>query len=72
VHEDQARADKPDAGDDLRGHPGRVQHHQLLFQHVGEPVLADQHEQRRPHTDQGVRAQPGVFLPPLPLQADYR
>jgi hypothetical protein len=47
--EDQACAQEPDAGDDLRGHPGGVEDHQPGHQHVGEPVLADQHEQRRAH-----------------------
>jgi hypothetical protein len=37
-----------------------------------KPVLADQHEQRRPYPDQGVGAQPGVLAPQLALQADRR
>ena len=70
--EDEPGAQEPDPGHDLRGHPGRVEDDQPGLQHVGEPVLADQHEQRRADPDQGVGAQPGVLLPDLPLQADRR
>ena len=72
LHEDQAGADEPEPGDDLRRHPGRVDddlagHHDVL-----EAVLADQQEQGGPQTDDGVRAQPGGLLPQLPLQPDRR
>jgi len=50
------RTDEADAADDLRRHPRRVQH-DVPAQHVGEAVLADQHEQRRAEADQGVGAQ---------------
>jgi hypothetical protein len=56
--EDQPAADESDPSHDLRGHPGRVQDH-VGSEHVGEPVLADEHEQRRPGPDQRVSAQPG-------------
>jgi hypothetical protein len=72
LHEDQAGADEPEPGDDLRRHPGRVDddlagHHDVL-----EAVLADQQEQGGPEADDGVRAQPGGLLPELPLQSDRR
>src|SRR5581483_7312285 len=68
--ENEPRAEEADAGDDLRGHPGRVKHDQFVLYDVVEPVLADQHEQGRADADQGVGPQAGVLLPDLTLQAD--
>jgi len=44
AHEDQARADEPDAGDDLGRHPGRVGDDKPGLHDIIEAVLADQHE----------------------------
>jgi hypothetical protein len=67
---DDARAGEPDAADDLRRDPGRVEDDPLSLQHIAEPVLADQHEQRGPDPDQGVGAQARALLPHLPFHAD--
>ena len=71
LDEDQAAADETDAGDDLRGHPGRVEHH-VVAQHVGEPVLGHEHDQRRAEPDQRVRPQAGALLLVLTFKADQR
>jgi hypothetical protein len=46
AHEDDPGAQEPHARHDLGGDPRGVQDHQAGFQDVGEPVFADQHEQR--------------------------
>jgi len=66
VAQDDPGAEEPDAGHDVGGDPGRVDA-MLAGQQDGEQL-----EHSGAEGDQGVGAQPGGALPPLPFQPDHR
>ena len=66
VAQDDPGAEEPDAGHDVGGDPGGVD-----AAGAGEQD-GEQLEQRGAEGDQGVGAQPGGTLPPLPFQPDRR
>jgi pimeloyl-ACP methyl ester carboxylesterase len=62
---------RPEEADTRPARPsGTIQDDQAFLQDIGEPVLADQHEQGGADTHQDMSPQAGVLLADLPLQAD--
>jgi hypothetical protein len=59
--EDEARAQKADARDDLGRDTRGVQHDRAGDDHIGEAVLADQHDQRRRRADDGLCSYPALL-----------
>ena len=63
--DDDARAQKADARDDLRRHAGGV-----VLHDVRKPVLGDDHDERRPRAHDGVRADARLFIAQLAFIPD--
>jgi hypothetical protein len=57
AEDDDACTEKADARDDLSCHARRVDDYEPFDHHVLEPVLADQEDQRRRRSDDGLRPQ---------------
>ena len=70
--DDDPRAQKPDARDDLGRDTRRVQHNRAAGQDVAEAVLTDQQDQCRRRADDGLRAQTRAFALDGAFQADER
>jgi hypothetical protein len=68
--DDDAGAQKADTRNNLSRNPRRVQHNRLGGQHVAEPVLADQQDQRRRRAHDRLRPQPSDLALYRALQAD--
>ena len=70
--DDRAGAEKADAGDDLRSDPRRVRAHDVRsgIEEGVEAVRADDREQGRAQRNEQVRAQAGLALAQLALDAD--
>ena len=72
AEDDDARAEKADARDDLGGDTGRVDDDEPVLQHVGKAVLADEQDQGGGRADDRLGAHPGALALDLALQADQR
>ncbi len=72
AEDDDARAEKADARDDLGGHTGRVDDDEPVLQNVGEAVLADQQDQGGGRADDRLGAHPGALALDLAFQTDQR
>lgn len=70
--DDQSRAQKADARDDLCRHPGWVHLDGARNQHVVKAVLADQQDQCRRGADDGLGTQSRALALDLAFQADQR
>ena len=70
--DDRARAEEADAADDLRRDARRVGAHEAaaVDEEVVEAVRRDEREERRADADDEMRAQPGLALAQLALEAD--
>lgn len=70
--DNDARAQKAYAGNDLGRDAGRVQHDRAAREDVGEAVLTDRHDQRRRGPDDRLGAQSGALALDGAFQADER
>jgi hypothetical protein len=61
AEDDDARAEKADARDDLGRHTRRVDDDEAVLQHVGEAILADEQDQGGRSADDGLGAHPGAL-----------
>lgn len=71
AQQDRSRAEKTDAGDDLCGHPRRIENDARPALHVREAERGHEHHERRADRDEHVRAQAGGPVHPFALEADH-
>ncbi len=72
AEDDDARAEKADARDDLGRHTRRVDDDEAVLHHVGEAVLAHQQDQRCGGANDGLGPHPRALALNLALQPDQR
>ena len=69
-HKDDPSPQKANSTYNLGSDSGRIEHDPVRLQHVGERILADQHEQCRTHTYEDVRSQPSTLEAQFALEPD--
>ena len=70
VHKDDAGADEADAGDDLRGNTGWIEHDATGGEDIHEAVLRDEQEEGGGGADDRIGSEAGALMAKLPLKAD--
>jgi hypothetical protein len=70
--EDDAAANEPYSGNDLRCDSGRIEDDAVILEYVGKTVFGDKHDQRGGNADQRTGAQADALLTYLALKPDQR